>query len=76
MIEPSHIPQTEVIMNDYTIFWLDGTTTAVSGESYTDALNRGGIGAGALGSIDFIGTGSNVAEDWVWDADARTWVKA
>jgi hypothetical protein len=44
-------------MQEYTFFWLDGTSELLKGASMADAANRAGYGAGAVKAIDFIAEG-------------------
>lgn len=40
-------------MKTYRLFWLDGTTQDIQGESIADAFMRAGYGNGALRALDY-----------------------
>ena len=57
----------------YTFFWLDGTVNVYEGTDPANALNNAGYGQGALGALDFHGSG-DIRHNWKWD-EGR-WVPA
>lgn len=59
----------------YTIFWRTGETQIVTGNKPHEAMNNAGIGAGALGAMDFYGEGADVEKLWEYDKEARSWKK-
>lgn len=58
-------------MNDYIIYWRDGRTTAIHGNTPADAFNRHGYGAGALSAVDFYAKGTEPA--YTWNAERHMW---
>lgn len=58
----------------WSLYWLTGERQIVEGPDIVAAINRAGIGAGALAALDFYKKG---AEDhgYRWAADDRRWVK-
>lgn len=40
-------------MKKFKLFWLDGKTEEVTGETIANAFNRAGYGSGALGALDY-----------------------
>ena len=58
----------------WTLYWLTGDREVIEGPDIVTAINRAGIGAGALSALDFYAKG---AEDhgYRWSAGGRRWVK-
>lgn len=53
----------------YTFYWLDGTRSVLNGNDASDALNKAGIGRGALRALDFYAAGDNKGYEW----DGKQW---
>lgn len=62
-------------MKEFTIFWLNGTTEKVTGETIESAFAAAGYGAGATSAIDFFSGVPGVENDYVWNKDERSWNK-
>lgn len=60
-------------MKWFTIYWLDGTTSCVCGESIEQAFNHAGYGGGAARAIDWYDEGISTTH-W-YDKEKKTWVK-
>lgn len=60
-------------MNEFSIFWRDGTRQVIEGRDITDAFNKH-YSAGALAALDFYSSGND--EGWVWSKEEREWRKA
>jgi len=56
----------------FTLYWLTGETQVVAGPDIATAMNNAGIGAGALGALDFHAEGAP-DPDWYWNADKHSW---
>lgn len=56
----------------FTLYWLTGETQTVSGPDIATAMNNAGIGAGALGVLDFHAEGTP-DPDWYWNKDKHSW---
>ncbi|QKY79990.1 hypothetical protein PQD13_gp78 [Gordonia phage Clawz] len=56
----------------YTLFWLTGDAEIVDGPTPEDAMNRAGIGAGALPALDFWAQGDRM-DDYEWSREDREW---
>ena len=56
----------------FTLYWLTGDVQTITGPDIATAANNTGIGAGALGALDFWDAGPQ-DPDYYWDKDARTW---
>ena len=56
----------------YTLYWRTGDVQEVYGPDISAAMNNAGIGAGALGVLDFYDHGPNIGK-YTWDAEAREW---
>lgn len=56
----------------YTLYWLTGDIQEVYGPDISTAMNNAGIGAGALGVLDFYNHGPDTGK-YTWDANAREW---
>ena len=58
----------------WSLYWLTGKREIIEGPDIVTAMNRAGIGAGALSALDFY---KKRAEDhaYRWAADDRRWVK-
>ncbi len=57
----------------FTYYWLTGKREVLEGNDSADALNKAGVGAGALPALDFYATGEN--DEYKWDKDNRKWIK-
>lgn len=60
-------------MKTWTFYWLTGEREVLKGKTAADALNRAGVGRGALPALDFHAEGDE--DDYVWNATERTWEK-
>lgn len=60
-------------MKTWTFYWLTGQREVLAGKTAADALNRAGVGRGALAALDFHAEGDQ--DDYVWDPAARAWNK-
>ena len=60
-------------MKEFTIFWLNGTISKVTGETIASAFNAGGFGGGAVSAIDFHSDVPGVEKDYVWNKEKRSW---
>ena len=60
-------------MKWFTIYWLDGTTSCVCGESIEQAFNHAGYGGGCARAIDWYDEGISTTH-W-YDKQQKTWVK-
>lgn len=58
----------------YTVYWLDGKRTVLSGLDIADAFRSAGYGCGALGAVDFYSSGE--CNEYMWDSTQREWVAA
>ena len=56
----------------YTLYWRTGDVQEVYGPDISAAMNNAGIGAGALGVLDFYDHGPDIGK-YSWDADDREW---
>lgn len=56
----------------YTLYWRTGDAQEVYGPDISTAMNNAGIGAGALGVLDFYDHGPDTGK-YTWDAEAREW---
>jgi len=59
-------------MKTFTLFWLDGKSEIVTGDSPADAMNKAGYGNGALRALDFYSEGDK-REEWEWNKESRSW---
>lgn len=48
----------------YRVYWRDGKSEVLNGNSISDAFNRVGYGRGALGALDFYGEGEEAHYEW------------
>ena len=60
-------------MGKYTFFWLCGVRDVYEGKSPADALNKAGVGQGAVRALDFWAEGDN--KEYGYDKDKKEWVK-
>lgn len=60
-------------INFYTLFWRDGTSGVIKGESPEDAFTKAGYGGGAFSAIDFYSEGVDLG--YYRDHDLKEWVK-
>lgn len=51
-------------METFTLYWLGGGRQLVQGNDIAHAMNRAGIGNGALPALDFWASGDD--KDYVW----------
>lgn len=58
----------------FTLYWLTGETQVVAGPDIATAMNNAGIGAGALGALDFHSEGTP-DPDWYWNKDKHSWCR-
>lgn len=56
----------------FTLFWLDGKSELVQGETVEQAMTNAGYGNGALKALDFYAEG-DVRKEYAWDTGARNW---
>lgn len=63
--------QETLAMPPFTLYWRGGKKQVVHGADPADAMNRAGIGAGALRALDFYAPGDDTS--WTWDDEARDW---
>ncbi len=61
-------------MKTYTLFWTFGETQLVHGDSPADAMNKAGLGAGTLRTLDFYAEG-DVAQNYKWIEQNHVWEK-
>jgi len=61
-------------MKKFTLYWrYSGGRQVIEGDNIVDAMNRAGIGAGALPALDFWVNGED--DDWKWDIEVEGWVQ-
>lgn len=58
----------------FTLYWLTGEAQVVAGPDIATAMNNAGIGAGALGALDFHSEGTP-DPDWYWNKDKHSWCR-
>ena len=58
----------------FTLYWLTGEAQVVAGPDIATAMNNAGIGAGALGALDFHSEGAP-DPDWYWNKDKHSWCR-
>lgn len=56
----------------FTLYWLTGEAQVVAGPDIATAMNNAGIGAGALGALDFYAEGAP-DPDRYWNAETHSW---
>ena len=61
-------------LQEWTLFWRDGKSETIEGNTIADAMNHAGYGAGALGALDFYEKGDK-ALLWEWKKETRSWDK-
>lgn len=59
-------------MNKYTLFWLDGKSEVVEGNTIEAAFTLAGYVAGAIRALDFHAVG-DLRDEYYWDKDMRGW---
>lgn len=59
-------------MKTYTLFWLDGKSEIVKGESISTAFSGAGYGAGAIRALDFFKHG-DARDSYTWNSELRKW---
>ena len=66
-------------MNTYILYWFDGKREIVKGDTPADAMNKAGIGRGALQALDFYEEmyvdDERKVNDWVYDERNHRWIK-
>ena len=55
-----------------TIFWLTGKSEILEGNSFSEAMNHGGYGMGAIRAVDFYGEGDK-RNEWRWNKEEHNW---
>lgn len=58
-------------MKKFRLYWLDGKTEVIEGNSIEDAFRRAGYGGGALRALDFYDDGEELK--YKWNSTNRTW---
>ena len=56
----------------YTIFWLDGRTEIVTGNTPANACSNAGLSAAAVRAMDFYATGDQ-RDKYVWNKERHAW---
>jgi hypothetical protein len=59
--------------NKFTLYWLDGKSEVITGETAYEAMVHAGYGGGAMSALDFWAYGDN--KDYVWNKEKRKWNK-
>ena len=63
-------------MNEYILYWLDGTSEIVKGFDIADAIRRAGYGHQAIVALDFYDYHIEGEEPrWTWDEQKHDWKK-
>lgn len=57
----------------YRLYWKDGKTEVVEGDSVTNAFVNAGYGNGAVAALDFFKLGKE--QTYNWDKTNRTWIR-
>ncbi|MGF3990596.1 hypothetical protein ACQX7T_15270, partial [Staphylococcus aureus] len=66
-------PPAEEYPDLYTLYWLDGRRTLISGHRpFHEALMLAGYGGGAIRALDFYASGDNT--EYTWDSESRDWI--
>lgn len=60
-------------MKEFTLFWLNGESEVIKGNSISDAVNKQ-YSAGAMRALDFYSDG-DVRNEYVWNNSEKSWNK-
>lgn len=59
-------------MKNFIIYWFDGTTSSIKGNSIEDAFTKAGYGAGAVRAVDFYEEGTENT-NYEYSKKEHTW---
>lgn len=60
-------------MKKFRLFWQDGKTEIVEGETLSKAFTAAGYGSDAIAALDFYTDGEE--QNYTWDSMINIWVK-
>jgi hypothetical protein len=60
-------------MEKFTLYWFDGTSEVITGETAYEAMVHAGFGGGAIAALDFWAHGD--IKEYSWNKEIRQWLK-